>query len=470
MDRNATSVAIGCIGLVLFAAACGGGASGADAGPDGDEAQDVAAADEASALDAEIDVAVDTNDDAAGEADIAADPAQPDPEMDAPVDAGDVAQAEETEDTSAEAPSVDAAPEEITPPPPDPWAWGPYQVGTTSFQWFDLGRLRSVPTTVWYPAKPLGQPKATYLMVVPGNAYSQASPDLSAAPYPLVLFSHGFRGTAVQSITFTEFLASHGYVVAAMDHSGNTLTDFFSDDKKVSEVAMERPNDVFFAYQQVLKASATPGGFLSGMVDETRVGMSGHSFGGYTALMISGGQVNVNDAVAACAAGTPADIFCDYVVYWPAGATVKFEHEIPGLKGTVALAPGGSAAFGPAGLAGVTVPVVMFSGTLDDTCPVDIEIEPMYQGLPAPKAEGVLESASHMSYTNVCNIPLSDQFIKDYCGVAGMLGPEETFAAVNGVAVSWLNRYVKGDEAYAQFLETGFLQGKCPTMHWKIDL
>lgn len=351
----------------------------------------------------------------------------------------------------------------------DPWSFGPYQVGTTSFQWFDLTRLRPVPATAWYPAKPLGQPKATYLMVIQGKAYSQASPDLTGAPYPLVLFSHGFRGTSVQSITFTEFLASHGYVVVAMDHSGNTLTDFFSDDKKVAEVALERPNDVAFAYQQTINASATPGGFLTGMVDAKRVAVTGHSFGGYTALMVAGGQVDVDAAKAACAAGTPADIFCDYVGYWPSGKVIKFEKSLPGLKAAIALAPGGAGAFGPNGLSGVSVPVAVFSGTLDNTCPLEYEVEPIYQGLPTPKALGVVENASHMSYTNVCDIPLSDQFIKDYCGVPGMLGHEETFAIVNGVVVAWLGLYVKGDTIYKDFLDAQYLETRFSTFFWKYE-
>jgi len=36
---------------------------------------------------------------------------------------------------------------------------------------------------------------------------------------PLVLFSHGLGGCALQTIFFTEELARHGYVVAAPDHA-----------------------------------------------------------------------------------------------------------------------------------------------------------------------------------------------------------------------------------------------------------
>ncbi|MBM4396434.1 MAG: hypothetical protein FJ087_12195 [Deltaproteobacteria bacterium] len=358
---------------------------------------------------------------------------------------------------------------DVPPPPvPDPFAWGPYEVGMTTFQFFDLDRLRSVPTTVWYPAKPAGQAKARYLVLIPGRAYAQASADTSGAPYPLVMFSHGFRGIAEQSIGFTEHLASHGYVVAAMNHAGNTLTDFFSSDETVAKVAMERPRDVAFAAGQVIERAGTPGYLVTGIVDATRVAVTGHSFGGYTALMIAGGSVDVSAVQATCAAGTPADIMCDYVPFWPSGQVVTAS-PLPGLRAAIALAPGGIAAFGPQGLSGVKVPVAVFGGTLDPTCPVDIETHPIYLGLPAPKAEGIVESASHMSYTNVCDIPLSDQTLKDYCGVEGMLEDDETFAIMIGTAVSWLKLYVEGETGYAQYLDPAWLAANRPALQWTYE-
>ena len=342
----------------------------------------------------------------------------------------------------------DIEPETTAPTQADPATWGPHQVGTTSFQWFDFERLRLVPTTVWYPAIPMGQPKATYLVVIPGNAYTNAPQDASGAPYPVVLFSHGFRGTAVQSITFTEYLASHGYVVAAMDHSGNTLTDFFADDEKVAEVALERPYDVKFAYYKLLEF-VTPGtALLSGMMDPERVGVCGHSFGGYTALVVAGAVVDVTQAQAACAAGAPSDIFCDYVGYWPTGTTVGLTPPIPDLKAAASFAPGGYSAFGDHGLDSVSVPALIFGGTLDDTCPVDVEIDPIYQHLPSPKGKAVITDASHMSFTNICDIPLAQQFLADYCDVPGIISEEKGFDIMNTLTVAFFDRYLKNQETW----------------------
>ncbi len=357
----------------------------------------------------------------------------------------------------------DVTPADLSPAYNFPNQWGPYEVGTRTYQWFDMERMRLVPTTIWYPGIPGSQPKAKYLVVIEGKAYTNTLADKGGAPYPLVMFSHGFRGVAVQSVTFTEFIASHGYVVVAMDHVGNTLTDFFSDDEKVAEVALERPRDVVYAYEQACAESMKSGSPLNGMIDPSRVAMSGHSFGGWTALMIGGGEVEVSVAQAACAAGAPSDIFCDYVGYWPSGQVVKAENGIPGLKALVALAPGGYSSFDDAGLAKVKVPAMIFGGTLDETTPVEVEIDPIYNALPPPKYEVVLKDVSHMSFTNVCDVPLAEQALADYCGVEGMLTADEAFAMTNGLSVAFLDYYVKKISDAKQFLTPEFAAAFYPS-------
>lgn len=343
----------------------------------------------------------------------------------------------------------------------DPAVWGPYEVGMTSFNWFDTPRLRTVPVTVWYPAVPTGQPLATYLAVLHGRAYQWAPADRSGAPYPLVLFSHGFRGTAVQSITFTEYLASHGYVVAAMDHQGNTLTDFFATDETVAQVAIDRPRDVAFTYWQMTPYAEPGGELLSGMVDLDHVGVSGHSFGGYTALVVAGGQVDVSQAQAACAAGDPSDIFCDYVGYWEAGTTQRLFPGIPNLAAGVYFAAGGYSAFGEAGLLTIDVPSLIFGGTLDSTCSPDAEIHRIYAGLPTPKAEVIITDGSHMSFTNICDVPLAQQFLADYCDVPGIIDQEEGFRVINTLAVAFFDRYLKGQTQYLDVLSQDYVDDLC---------
>ena len=93
------------------------------------------------------------------------------------------------------------APQGLRPDAPTYAVHGPYAVGTRDFV-VKIGE-RTTPITVWYPAvNPNGKPEEiTYSMDVGdqglpqypvlGNAILDASSDMSGAPYPLVVWSHG---------------------------------------------------------------------------------------------------------------------------------------------------------------------------------------------------------------------------------------------------------------------------------------
>src|SRR5688572_32039437 len=73
---------------------------------------------------------------------------------------------------------------------------------------------------VWYPAAAREQPMA-YSRATGGfmGSVAQDAPAADCPRVPLVLFSHGLGGCALQSLFLTEELARHGYVVAAPDHN-----------------------------------------------------------------------------------------------------------------------------------------------------------------------------------------------------------------------------------------------------------
>jgi predicted dienelactone hydrolase len=50
-------------------------------------------------------------------------------------------------------------------------------------------------------------------------------PISSRGPFPLLLFSHGSGGDLNAYVSLTQYLASHGYIVAAPEHTGNRFVD-----------------------------------------------------------------------------------------------------------------------------------------------------------------------------------------------------------------------------------------------------
>jgi predicted dienelactone hydrolase len=346
---------------------------------------------------------------------------------------------------------------------------GPYPVGTREFAIEDS--VRPLHVTVWYPALNLaGAPESTTydtgFFPLPGQAIRDAAPDTSHAAYPLVVFSHGAGGFRYQSVFFTEHLASYGFVVIAADHPGSTTRDFLTSaadfraalemilggpggfarllahmesqtnfGQKMSTSFALRPLDVLreIDYAGTLTAA---GGALPGMIDTDRVAVTGHSFGGYTAIAAGGAQLDF----------TALDQWCrqpEGVAFHP-GADPAFaptpipqgeaavnclvrtlDQDIahargldqvpvglwppttdPRVRAVVALAPWNSSIFGPEGLAALTVPTMIQVGSADSMTPPERDAYPFYTEIGSTdKALVVFQGAEHDLFVN-SNIPL----------------------------------------------------------------
>lgn len=113
------------------------------------------------------------------------------------------------------------------------------------------------------------------------------------APYPVILFSHGFGGMRVQSMDYASHLASRGYVVVAADHPGRMLGDvlpcLFSPPLEGCDLSSMAGADPALEDLNVARswvADAADEGFFAGALDTEQVGLSGHSAGaGSTATL-----------------------------------------------------------------------------------------------------------------------------------------------------------------------------------------
>ena len=175
----------------------------------------------------------------------------------------------------------------------DPFSRGPFPVGVRTLTAVDPARDRRLPIEVWYPANEayagqdvIAPTRDTWSMG--GVAFSQdavrnATPRM--ASFPVVAFSHGSGGHRRQSTFLCTHLASHGYVVTAVDHVGNTRPDLLVTAGRADVRAWiaARPPDVLWMINTVLD-SATELGLV---VDADRIGVAGHSFGGWTALEVT---------------------------------------------------------------------------------------------------------------------------------------------------------------------------------------
>lgn len=95
-------------------------------------------------------------------------------------------------------------------------------------------------------------------------------------PYPVVVYSHGFTSDQGEGLHLAEQLASLGYVVVAINYPLATLPAPGGPSLKDS---MNPAADIGFIINSLLLQSNTPGHELEGMVDGTRIGVTGSPLG-----------------------------------------------------------------------------------------------------------------------------------------------------------------------------------------------
>lgn len=129
-----------------------------------------------------------------------------------------------------------------------------------------------------------------------------------AGTYPLIIFSHPSVSHRRAATFLCTHLSSHGYVVAAVDHSEVVAPELGRKDGEADEqrkarvdaVIAARLPDVRFALDYLL-GSAVLG--ADAVLDAAQIGIVGHSFGGWTALAATDIDRRVRAVVALAPGG-----------------------------------------------------------------------------------------------------------------------------------------------------------------------
>jgi dienelactone hydrolase len=140
------------------------------------------------------------------------------------------------------------------------------------------------------------------------------------APYPVLLFNPAWRGRRTQDTFLTEELASHGYVVAAIDHTYNSMPVAFPDGRVVVAEPIQRfellvgtnPDevrgignkeadkqalDVRFVLDELSRMNEEQGSRWFQTMDTENAGCCGHSLGGGVSVQAWATDARVRAAV-----------------------------------------------------------------------------------------------------------------------------------------------------------------------------
>jgi len=193
----------------------------------------------------------------------------------------------------------------------DPIAPGPFAVGVRTLQIRDRDRGRVFPCEIWYPVA--GPPSAAPPGAGPraGGLAEQRDAPAQPGEHPVAVFSH-FSGGGRRTATYlTTHLASHGYAVAAMDHSELIAPEL---GPRAGESAAERARriDAVIASRvpdvRLLLSALTGPRPIAGLegigLDPELIAVAGHSFGGWTALAAPESDPRVRAVVALAPGGS----------------------------------------------------------------------------------------------------------------------------------------------------------------------
>lgn len=272
-------------------------------------------------------------------------------------------------------------------------------VGVASRTFEDPARGRQLVTILWYPAVPgTAEDDIDWDGIFPGRGAWNATPARTPRLLPLVLLSHGSGGDASNLAWIAETLATHGYLVAAVDHAGDRFGDVSVAGRYA---AWRRPRDVSLVLSRLL---ADP--VFGGRIDARRIGAVGHSAGGLTVLMLAGARIRPEDFLVYCN-GPRATPDCDFIRGVQPNAIPDLgergrSYRDPRIRAVVAMDP----VFGPAAtsssLRSITIPVEILATTTDEIVPLAYNAERYARLIPHARLT-TYPQGGHFAFMPVCS-------------------------------------------------------------------
>ncbi|QSV52888.1 MAG: alpha/beta hydrolase [Dolichospermum sp. UKL201] len=260
----------------------------------------------------------------------------------------------------------------------DPTQGGSAQVQTLKLSFNDQKRQRQIPLDVYFSTA-------------------------ATANKPVIVFSHGFGSVRTDLRYLAEHLASHGYVVAALEHPGSNETSSKVVSKGKNRLVapqefLDRPRDVSFILDELEKLNQTANSPLQGKLATNNVMVVGYSFGGGTALALAGGELQIENLKQRCQQNLSTANLGELVQCAGQALPEKtYQLRDARIKQAIALNPTTSLMFGETGLTKVQVPTLILSSSADKITPPITEQVTGFAKIPSPKWLVGVVGASHLS-------------------------------------------------------------------------
>lgn len=286
---------------------------------------------------------------------------------------------------------------------------------------------------------------------------------------PVIVFSHGLGSDRQTYAYLAEHLASYGFAVAVPEHPGSgaqQVTALLNG--RASEVAeptefVERPLDIKFLLDELGRRGATPrtsplqiDPAYYRRLNLQQVGVIGHSFGGYTALVLAGARLNFEQLEKSCGANLDRTLNVSLLLQCRALVLPRRNYNLSDsrVKAVVAIDPLTSSIFGRPGLSVVKVPAMLVAGSADTVTPALLEQIQPFTWLGSPqKYLTLIEGATHFSTTGESAVKTAVLPIP-----SEVIGPSPSLARryLNALSVAFFQTYITKQPGYAHYLTPAY--------------
>ncbi|NJK77236.1 MAG: alpha/beta hydrolase [Microcoleus sp. SU_5_6] len=261
--------------------------------------------------------------------------------------------------------------------PFDATAAGPNAVQVMNLEFNDRARNRRIPVDIY-------------------------SSEAATSDKPAIVFSHGLGSVRTDLRYLAEHLASHGYVVVAVEHPGSNATNTNAAIAGQSRLLapqefLNRPKDISFVLDELAKLNQTDAN-LRGKIASDRAMVIGYSFGGATALSLAGAELQLSNLRQRCQAELITLSLGEGIQCAAAGLPEeRYQLRDPRVKRAIAMNPTTSLLFGETGLSAIQIPTLIVASSADKTTPALNEQIAGFPKIPSPKWLVGLVGGTHLS-------------------------------------------------------------------------
>lgn len=283
-------------------------------------------------------------------------------------------------------------------------------------------------------------------------------------PAPLIIFSHGLSASRDDMNELAEHLTSHGFAVAVVEHPNsntqhidNLLRGLAQEVAEPSEF-IDRPLDITYLLDELQKRNQS--GQLQNHLDFQRIGVVGHSFGGYTALALIGANLDFENLHRTCSQTEFNSNLANASLLLQCSALQVSEREEnlrdDRIQAAFVFNSIGSALFGEQGMQQVDTPVFMVAGSEDWIAPPLIEQICPFTWLDNPhKYLALIQGGGH-SYTE----PSYDDRNDPLSSFTGLSGYDAAAAKqyLQSLSLTFFNAYIQEQADNVSFLSPDTIQ------------